>query len=273
MKKILVPTDYSDCALNAFNYALNFAKHIDAEIVLFNSFHMPHAGSTAIMNLNEMMREDSEKAMVEFLEKSNKPSEANVKTKIWLGTTVDDIVNEQKKENYDYIVMGTTGASGLKEVFLGSTASRVLNYATCPVMAIPENVSFTPFNQVVFAADLKDHSDDKLNKLKTFVEYFNVKLNIIHVLKKKNELDVPDTLLKSNELEKLKELFQSEIFEVEIDEAIDSEMLVMEKVKEKSADLVITIKEEKGFFQRLFQESFSNNIAMHIRHIPLLVIK
>lgn len=273
METILVPTDYSDCALNALNYAINFAATIHAKITVFNSFHMPHAGSTAIMNFNDLMRKDSEESMEEFIAKADNKQGINIESKIWLGTTVDDIVNEQKKGEYNYIVIGTTGASGLKEIFLGSTASQVLNFATCPVLAIPENVTYKPFKQILFTADLKLHSEEKIKKLTSFTNHFNATLHILHVLKKQNELNVPNTLLKSSELEKLKEIFKSDVYEIEIEEALDNEVLVMDKVKEKSADLIITIKEEKGFFQRIFQESFSNNMVMHLKHIPLLVVK
>lgn len=273
MKKILFPTDYSDGALNALNYTIEIASYFNARVTVFNSCHMPQAGSTTFMNYNDLVREDSERNMKQFIAQSNFTQQIELDTKVWIGTTVDDIINEQQNGEYDYIMLGSKGVSGLKEVLIGSTASKVLNYATCPVMVIPPGITFNPFKEILFAADLKKHSKEKFDQLKLLVDTFDAKLDIIHAINESFEIDVPNTLYKSVELNKLKENFKAEILEVDIEETQDFETLILTKAKEKHTDLIVTIKEDKNFFYRLFFESLSNTIAMHVKHFPLLVIK
>ena len=122
MKKILVPTDFSETANKARDYAIQLAQLIEAEIILLNTFHIPYSGASAgtLINLDKIALEESEKAMELQLEYINlNYSNVKFRTLCAPGLLVDSVRKISNKDEIDLIVMGTTGASGALEKHVG----------------------------------------------------------------------------------------------------------------------------------------------------------
>ena len=119
MKKILVPTDFSACAANAMDFAIQTARIIPAEITLLHSFDLPGTMYTDYLGVNKEFRQiqwnEDEKRLADMKESIGKMHDIEVDTRLItapLKIAIDDI---SKSEEYDLIIMGTLGASGLKE--------------------------------------------------------------------------------------------------------------------------------------------------------------
>ena len=141
MKTILVPTDFSDVAKNATDLAAGLAQKTGAELVLLhvvedssvNSVH--YTGELTMPNIEDRLfiYKLIEKAKNEFGAIQEQYADVAVKEVIRVGNpyySVQDMVGEY---SIDLIVMGTTGASGAKEFFVGSNEEKVVRQAKCPV--------------------------------------------------------------------------------------------------------------------------------------------
>ncbi|MGE4092751.1 MAG: universal stress protein [Candidatus Binatia bacterium] len=140
IKKILVPTDFSDHAEHALSWALGLAADCKATVVVFNaappmsSFAFPE--SVYYPDLARMEREviaDAESRVAEFATKHG-GSAVHIETLVALGEPVWEICQAAEREQVDLIVMGSHGRTGFSHVLLGSVAERVVRHAPCPVL-------------------------------------------------------------------------------------------------------------------------------------------
>ncbi len=135
--KILVPTDGSEYTKPAIRQAVELAKLVGAEItalyVLDQTVLTNMPMDTAVMNVYKTLEKEGQEA-VDFV--VNLAKEAGVKVEIAVkeGTPVKVILDESP--NYDIIVMGTLGRTGMSKLLMGSVAERVVRAASCPVMVV-----------------------------------------------------------------------------------------------------------------------------------------
>ena len=165
MKKILFPTDFSANANNAFNYALHLAAKLGADIITLHAYKMPqihvaHLPNTAYQIMEQQTENEFaqyQKAAQEMHEQAENEhlSQVNIIHMLEEGLTVDKILEVSEKENVDIIVLGTTGATGLKQVFLGSNAARVIDFAKCPVLAIPDSARYSSIKRIAYACSFE----------------------------------------------------------------------------------------------------------------------
>jgi nucleotide-binding universal stress UspA family protein len=142
IKTILVPTDFSDFAEHAYNWALGLAADCKAKIVLFYAAptlsHLAFPESVYYPDLARIEREliaDAEKRVAEFAtKKGTRP--VTVETRVTVGEAVWEICRMAEKEHADLIIMGSHGRTGLSHVVLGSVAERVVRHASCPVLVV-----------------------------------------------------------------------------------------------------------------------------------------
>ncbi len=140
IKTILVPTDFSDYAEHAYNWALGLAADCKAKVILFHATptmaHLAFPESVYYPDLARMEREliaDAEKQVAQFAAKKG-TSSVPVETRVSLGEAVWEICRMDEREHADLIIMGSHGRTGLSHVVLGSVAERVVRHASCPVL-------------------------------------------------------------------------------------------------------------------------------------------
>lgn len=152
MKKILIPTDFSTAATNAFFYAYTVFGS-EAEYQLFHSYNEPHGAGTSMISITDILEENAVNEMKQHLGEIRAMAEGplNIITEVQHGETVESIVRFAELHDADMIVMGTTGASGFKAYFMGSNASAVLYNAHCPVITVPAVFRNHQFNNLTIA--------------------------------------------------------------------------------------------------------------------------
>jgi nucleotide-binding universal stress UspA family protein len=148
IKKILVPTDFSETSRYAFQYAIEFAKSFGAELeivhVIFDesqivAFYLPQV---TFQNLDQELEESAKKQMEQFIDAYPELKSIPHNVKLLKGTAFIEIINEAKEYKADLIIIGTHGRTGLEHVLFGSTAEKVVRKAPCPVLTIkPKNFS------------------------------------------------------------------------------------------------------------------------------------
>ena len=146
MQKILIPTDFSDNALNAIKYATELFKYGRSEIYLLHAFS--DAVYKAKAQLTDATMEDlKQKALEEAQQKleetknqilSFSPNPKHqLHTLAEFGLLVDSVNDWVERENIDVVVMGTKGETADKKITFGSNTLQVIKYVKCPVLAIP----------------------------------------------------------------------------------------------------------------------------------------
>lgn len=138
LKKLLVPIDFSECSRQAIKYAIAFAKQFDAEITLLAVIHDPQTtfeyGSAEFAQMQEGRRN----LYKQELKKLASQELGALKHRILVreGRPFEEIVGEARDSDQDLIIISTHGDMGLTRVDLGSTAERVIRYASCPVFVV-----------------------------------------------------------------------------------------------------------------------------------------
>ena len=144
LNKILVPTDFSDCAKTAFNYAVELANEFDAELCLIHVINpnaYPFGDEFAALHAARLIRESSQLArrrMREMLAKTK----LRYSTRVGHGLPAAEIC-AAANSNVDLIVSSTHGRTGIGHVLIGSVAEHVVRHARCPVLVIPVHRSST----------------------------------------------------------------------------------------------------------------------------------
>lgn len=143
LKKILVPIDFSECSQKALRYALPFAGEFGAQILLVHVVEpvfvpenlmmaapeLPELGATVVSEAQNKLSRVSKQTI---------PAEIKVDMVVRVGRPYQEIIEAARAEDADLIVIATHGYTGLKHVFLGSTAERVVRHSPCPVLAVRE---------------------------------------------------------------------------------------------------------------------------------------
>jgi nucleotide-binding universal stress UspA family protein len=139
LKKMLVPTDFSERSQKALKYALQFAKQFKSEITLLHVVEVRFAGSEAgvvdLIQLESDLRE-SGKIQLEQLARNVASEMVKIRTEIRIGIPYMEITEMADEKKIDMLVVSTHGYTGLKHVFMGSTAERIIRHAPCPVLTV-----------------------------------------------------------------------------------------------------------------------------------------
>lgn len=139
--KILVPVDFSEHSARAIEYAAALSKTYDAPIVLLHAYQtlnyaLPEGyvfySAEQLNELTQALDQQIARAKVQ----AEQAGAVAVETKVLMGAAFAEILRVAKEEDFDLIVMGTHGRTGLSHTFLGSVAERVVRQAPCPVLTV-----------------------------------------------------------------------------------------------------------------------------------------
>ncbi len=150
LKRILLPTDFSDSSGQAVRYACEFAARFDAELHLLHVLQdivasVPEPGLAFPLPGDYMqeLQASAEKALDKVLDADWEKDRKVVKT-TRQGPPFLEIIRYARENDIDLIVMGTHGRSGLAHVLLGSVTEKVVRKAACPVLTVrPSGHQFT----------------------------------------------------------------------------------------------------------------------------------
>jgi nucleotide-binding universal stress UspA family protein len=276
MKRIILPTDFSDNAYNAICYAIALFKEEECTFYLMNTYtpaiyqaeyvlHSP--GQIGLGDIYQENSLDQLKALKNKLidEHNNKKHTFMVHSAF--NTLVEEIVETSKNENADMVIMGTQGATGAKEILIGTNTVHVIKKACCPVLAVPPNFKFETPKEILFPTDLGiDYQEKQLSMLSFLAKQHVSRVNVMHVstgyqlsgeqAKNKVKLD--------GIFGRIAHLFH-EMPNQEVITAIND---FQQKHK---INLLVMIQNRHTFFERLFLEPVIKKLGFHIT-IPFMVI-
>ena len=138
LERILVPVDFSDCSLDALEYAVVVAQQAKASLMLLHVLEPVSYGldfTLGHIRTREQVRESWTKRLEE-LAYSHQHPQVSVASQLRGGLPADSILDSAQTLPCDLIVMGTHGRRGISHAFSGSVAEAVLRKAHCPVIAV-----------------------------------------------------------------------------------------------------------------------------------------
>ena len=184
MKRILVPTDFSVQAENALKVAIKLAEKNQSEIFVLHSMEMPlHLASSADSGTLPESLYFIKLAEKRFGEMRKKPYLHGITINEALGHNeiYEDIEVACRKNNIDLIVMGSNGASGFKEMFVGSNTEKVVRTSETPVLVIKNDHLEFQVNDFVFASDFSEESRRAIDMSQKFARKFGAKTHFLFV--------------------------------------------------------------------------------------------
>ena len=264
MKKILVPTDFSPHANNALKAAAKIASKCQAEILLLHILELPQQGSDSInvgAEIPEVMffKNAAENRLIE-LAQSEILKGLSVSTALKLDRTSLGVTKTAITNDIDLIIMGSHGASGFKELFIGSNTEKVVRTSDVPVLVIKEEIEDFTISDFIFASDFSDGMKEPFLKVQEFNKIFGSKLHLLMV-------NTPNNFKPTHIAEEIFEDFLKDVTDKEYDLSIYNDLTIEKGIlnfsKKINADLIgISTHGRKGL-AHFFNGSISEDLVNH----------
>jgi len=266
MKTILCPIDFSDNSRQGLAYATEFAKVIDARLLLIYIAPIPYLdpdtfiADPLVENLEEsrgqlaaLCRELSAKVSCEYMAQS--------------GSAPDMITTVARERHIDWIIIGTKGAGNKPEALVGSVAVEVSRNAPCPTVVIPQDARFGSIRKIVLATDFEAANQQLLTPLIEIAQQTQAQVLALHIETNKTELSEQ----KAVEALRLEEWLGDVPASVHVLVRDDIQEGIDEFAREQQADMVVVVARKHGFFASLFHRSITRLITLYTT-VPTLVI-
>lgn len=260
MKNILVPIGSSKNATNTLQYAIEFAKKLNAEVYVFRAYSaMSKAGT--MVNLDDIIERETNLYLRTIISSVDTKTVA-VKIITAKGKTTDKIKTINNKLGIDLIIMGPKSNSIKEEVFLGSTSGSIVKHTEIPILIVPEAYIFKPFenSMVAFKSGILN-KEEVLNPLKNIIQLFSIKVNLLFV---KTPNYAEEDLVLSPELDAIKT-------SLIVTENATTFQGVLENISEINPDILCVFRRNRGFFKKLWEKNSILKKEFHCK-VPLLVL-
>lgn len=191
MKKILVPTDFSEQAVNALDFAAQIAKKHNSEVHVLHILELPDghdihitgeaSGSDPMTGVFVNLLIKKARKSLATIAASKRFEGIKIKTHLTSGNAYKSIIKTITDTKSDLIVMGTKGASGIDELMVGSNAEKIVRNAPCPVITMKAKANGEKIKNIVFATDFMQNQDKLVKALKTLQEFFGATIHLLRV--------------------------------------------------------------------------------------------
>jgi nucleotide-binding universal stress UspA family protein len=191
INRFLAPIDFSEYSEKAFDYALKLAERVPAQITLINIDEMFQSiypeDSLQLYNNEDAIRERIEKIQEQIRTYVQKGQEKNIDTHyaIVRGDSVSEKLLEHiNGEQYDLVVMGTHGRTGIKHLFLGSIAEKIVRLSPIPVLTVHKCVEDCHLENILVPIDFSQYSRDALEYALEIAKKVGASITVIHVIER-----------------------------------------------------------------------------------------
>lgn len=276
MKKIIVPVDFSNHSEYALKAAVLLAKK--TEVVIY-ALHMLDIQETSLSQSLEFSNEKAafflklaEKRFKNFLNKDYL-KEVKVVPIIKHYKVFSEINTIAKEISADLIIMGSHGASGLKEFFTGSNTEKVIRYSDVPVLVLKNELNDVNFMNIVFATDFSEASITAYKKMLSTLKFLNAKKHLLYV-------NLPNEKFKTtSEMDALANNFLMKA-EGNIDRLINVNFVCAKSIEQGilsfsnlvGADLITLITHGRKGLAHVFSGSISEDVSNHSA-LPIMTFK
>ena len=267
MKKILVPCDFTDSAIQAFKLAIEIAQQSKGDVSVLYVIELPVMYDTVIapaLSFEEVYLKDAkEHAESNFSKMLAKWPNEGTKPKLYVeygavAPAINRFVGEKK---IDLVVMGTKGATGLKEFFVGSNTEKIVRQSTVPVISVKKEVKASSIKNIVFPNTLGEDQEELTLKVKELQNFFNAKLHIVYINTPANFKPDGHTIA---HLKSFAKRFMLKDFTTNIYNDIDQEGGIIHFAHEIGADMIVMATHGRRGLSHLMSGSIAEDVFNHV---------
>jgi nucleotide-binding universal stress UspA family protein len=287
MKKILVPTDFSENAANALIYAIQLVKLVNGKLIIFHNADFPlnYTGTNIFPGgdlgmgidpaypagvLNNPELEHIQQERINQLATRVRQDTGNtipVKTFYKYGSFTDNLSEVIREEQADLVVMGTHGASTFLDRLVGTNTASVIKNSPVPVLAIPAEARFKPIKHIAYAVDLESDEDIFLDQLITFAKPFGAIITLVHI-KTENQ---PDKITDRMLLKELRTRYPGQYLQMTERQGKTVAQGLEEFIIESGSDLLAIGIHKHGFFHSVFHSTVPEQLVFH-NTVPVVAL-
>lgn len=279
IRSILVPTDFSANAMKAAQYAASIAEKSGAMVYLLHVIEPIEDSIRQPFPLYEKLKEEianNRNKEMETFQSDMAAAYPGIKTEteIAKGMTTTAILDFAEGQQIDLIVMGTKGATGLKEIFMGSVAAGTIGRTKIPVLAVPDEYQTEVPDGILFATNRFEENKVLLDKIVEVANLFSASIHVA-VFVDTDTAEATDYIYNTRQLNHymdfLKKAYPAIVFKGELLEGSEFEDTVEKYDVKNELDIIAMITYPKSFWERLMKKSATKKMAFHSK-IPVLAI-
>jgi nucleotide-binding universal stress UspA family protein len=274
MKKILFPTDFSEASKHAFIYALKLAENINAEVIALHVYELPQLNYveaptylSEVYDSVELSSFENYKDQIPSLRsiaEYNNLGHIKLSSVLMDGDFVSNVLDIVKRDYIDYVVMGSKGASGLKETFSGSLTGKIMTETDAFVLGIPADSDYQPIKNICFTTRFSKDDAVAFRKVIEIAKGFGAHVDCLYVKTPKAH-DSPLSL------EFWKSAFEDEDVTFHIVESRFVEAAILNFVEKQKINMLSMLNYKRGFIMKLFNHSLTKRLAFDLK-VPLLAL-
>lgn len=273
MEKILATTDLSDNALNALVYAFDLAKKADVKLAIFMGFDEHYTQDGKYTEVFDEAKRSADEALEAHVAKAlEKGDFGSVSPN--LHTLPGDFMKTMHEAidlaKPDLLVMGTKGASGLKEVWVGSNTMNVIERIKIPTLVIPMEASYQPIHHILYMTDLKPvENDDALDCLVALARINDADVRIVNIRQEDEHSNWEERLERSRIQHILGDTVKQDYRKINNKDVLKGLEGYVEA--KGNVDVIALVNRKKNLFDKLFRPEYTRELAFRST-IPLLVM-
>jgi nucleotide-binding universal stress UspA family protein len=270
IRNIVVPTDFSATAQNAYKYALHMARMLGAKVRLVHVHpkNVDTAGTILLDGAPEELHYKQELLESWSITGSSQvgvqgSKKMEVVPEMIKGLVIEELRTISRRRDTDLIVMGATGENKLLGRFLGGISSEVARKAHCPVLLVPRNTDFVPFRKILYGCNYLAREGAMVARALQVAKAYRSELHLVHVVSSKEDKPFVQHLPIGG-LDAAPPVFLSHVVHPDVLQGLSI------CADEHDADLLAMGTVHRPFFEDTFRRNLTREMAFQA-HVPLLI--
>jgi nucleotide-binding universal stress UspA family protein len=270
MKKIIVPTDFSDASFTAYNFANQLAHSMNATLFLTHIYHPVSTDISQFATVNEQVEEVHAQKLEGLVSSLNQDwigsfiTEPLVEGVFRVGFPRIELENLSHMENA-LMVMGTTGMGNPLKRMFGSLSLDMIRDVACPLFLIPPKATYQELKRILFMSESFSNDRSHLLYVARMASDLGLPLSVVHFSKKENDYPVTETI------HVVKQYYPELDFLIDITDTTDLREAVNQVITGNSHHLVVFSTHHRNLIEEVFHRSISEFAALRSQ-CPLLIL-
>jgi nucleotide-binding universal stress UspA family protein len=268
MNSILVPIDFSDCSKDAMNAAFQLACILEAKIEVVHVYDRPVIGFVDLKidhTKHAKLRKEIEAKLLGFLSAFDKEG-VSIASSILMDIPLNEILNQARFKDTTLVVMGSQGASGFKEMLVGSNTQKMVRSAHCPVLSLKNEVSNFALNNIVLASNFYRELELIFPRIEGFLAPFRP---TYHLLKVNTPQQFETTRYSESLMEGFAKRFLLTNYTTNVYNDNQVEAGILNFSKACKADAIVIVTHGRKGIEHFINGSLAEDVVNHA-HTPVL---
>jgi nucleotide-binding universal stress UspA family protein len=279
MKKILVPTDFSEEADKALSYVRHLAEKFGAEIHFLHVMESVNTVGSGLFPSVPAVDQELDLFTMKLMEIRSQELKQRSLSSLFIGIdTVQQIVvgdffavtkNYIEENQIDLVVMGSKGVSGLDEIFSGSNAEKIVRLSTAPVLVVKEDLEFYDPKKILFPTDCASGNEKTIGILNLFANVFGAEIEVLHVNTPSNFYSTTSSTKMLTDFVAENHLHNASVKSIN---DISEEEGILSYAADNHFDMIVMSTRGRKGFSRIVSGSVATDVVNHSK-LPVLVSK